>query len=204
MAIALHNYHETYGSFPPAVMYDKDGKPMHSWRVLILPFLEQGHLYKEYRLDEPWNSPHNSKLAYYMPREYRCPSYDSFLSDHEIDGPEFKVLTNYVAIVGPGTIFEKGRAITHKDVTDGTGKTIMLAETSRRPVHWMQPDDITPAKLVIDLRLSKGEKMSNHEGGLHVLFADGAVRFLSSDVSLKTLRALCTRAGDETIDDDAY
>ena len=63
IGLAMHAYHQKYGSFPPAYIAGKDGKPKHSWRLLILPFLDQEDLYREYRFDEPWNGPHNSQLA---------------------------------------------------------------------------------------------------------------------------------------------
>ncbi len=67
IALALQNYHDDYGSFPPAYIPDKDGKPMHSWRVLLLPYLERRTLYEKYRFDEPWNGPNNRKLALEKP-----------------------------------------------------------------------------------------------------------------------------------------
>jgi Protein of unknown function (DUF1559) len=60
--LAVANYHETYGCFPPAYLANRDGKPMHSWRVLILPFLAQQELYRAYNFDEPWNGPNNRNL----------------------------------------------------------------------------------------------------------------------------------------------
>ena len=75
IAVALQNYHDEYGVYPPAIIYDGRGQPRHSWRVLILPQLgqEEEKLYKRYRLDEAWNSPHNRPLGDDMPRVYACP-----------------------------------------------------------------------------------------------------------------------------------
>ena len=73
LAVALHNYHDVYGSLPPAVVVDAHGKPMHSWRVLLLPFLEASDVYNRYDFNEPWDSPKNSRLANFMPMSYRCP-----------------------------------------------------------------------------------------------------------------------------------
>src|ERR1700690_1532678 len=74
LALAMHNYHDTYGSFPPAYIPDKNGRPMHSWRVLLLPFLEFGPLYDQYRFDEPWNGPHNRELAKLPIALFHCPT----------------------------------------------------------------------------------------------------------------------------------
>jgi prepilin-type processing-associated H-X9-DG protein len=197
--LALHNYHEQYGSFPPAVTYDAAGRPAHSWRVLILPFLEEKKLYDQYKFDEPWNSPHNSKLAVKIPQPYRCPSFDPFHDGGEWDSPHFKTLTNYVAIVGPDAVFGKNRATKFDDITDGTSNTLLVADTKQHAVHWMQPEDITPEEILTDLQYSKSEPHTNHVGGSHFLFADGRVTFLNADIAPETLRSLITRDGNETI-----
>jgi hypothetical protein len=74
IALAMHNYHDTYGSFPPAYIPDENGKPMHSWRVLILPMLDQQFLYSQYDFDQPWDSPANRSVMDRMPAIYGCPS----------------------------------------------------------------------------------------------------------------------------------
>jgi hypothetical protein len=73
VALALHNYHDKHGRLPPAVVYGEDGKPLHSWRVLLLPFIAQGELYREFKLDEPWDSPHNLALLPRMPATFAPP-----------------------------------------------------------------------------------------------------------------------------------
>jgi Protein of unknown function (DUF1559) len=62
MQFALTRYHETHGHFPPAFIVGPDGKPWHSWRVLILPYMEHSSVYEKYRFDEPWNGPNNRLL----------------------------------------------------------------------------------------------------------------------------------------------
>jgi hypothetical protein len=74
IAMALHCYHQQYGMLPPAYLADATGRPMHSWRVLLLPFLEAQSLYDQYDFREPWNGPNNSKLLTKMPYFYSCPS----------------------------------------------------------------------------------------------------------------------------------
>ena len=72
-ALAMHNYHDTNGKFPAASSFDKDGKPLLSWRVHVLPYLEQAELYKQFHLDEPWDSEHNKKLIEKMPNVLASP-----------------------------------------------------------------------------------------------------------------------------------
>jgi len=91
IGLAMQNYHQKYGSFPPSFIPDKHGKPKHSWRVLLLPFLNEEALYRKYRFDEPWNGPHNSALASQMPSVYLCPS----------ESPPGVSQTSYAMIVGP-------------------------------------------------------------------------------------------------------
>jgi hypothetical protein len=99
IAAAMHNYYDTYGYLPPAAVYGKNGKPLLSWRVLLLPFLDQNELYRQFHLDEPWDSAHNKKLLAQMPRVYRIP------------GQKDKNATFYQVFVGESTIFERpGRA----------------------------------------------------------------------------------------------
>src|SRR5882757_2755439 len=77
IGLALHNYHDQYNTFPPAYVADATGKPMHSWRVLLLPQLGEGQLYSEYDFSEPWDGPNNSRLLTRMPRVYACPSHST-------------------------------------------------------------------------------------------------------------------------------
>ena len=99
IGLALHAYHERYGVLPPAYVADANGRPMHSWRVLLLPFLEQQSLYDWYDFREPWDGPHNIKLLNNTPSCYICPSRLSYPT----------TVTSYVAITGPGTMFPAPR-----------------------------------------------------------------------------------------------
>ncbi|NQT16936.1 MAG: DUF1559 domain-containing protein, partial [Planctomycetes bacterium] len=109
IGLAMHNYHDAYKCFPPAYIPDEDGQPMHSWRVLILPFMEQGYLYEQYNFDEPWDSPGNQALAASMSNVFQCPSSPPGLSE-----------TGYAVISGPGALFDGPNALRLRDVTDGT------------------------------------------------------------------------------------
>ena len=190
IGLALHNYADTYGAFPPAYVADADGKPMHSWRVLILPFLESSALYSSYNFDEPWDGPNNSLLANQMPPAYACPSAAAPNS----------ATTSYMAITGPGTIFDGDKAATFRDITDGTSNTLIVVETSGQATNWMQPVDLDAQKMAFAVNdPAGGDISSSHPNGANGLIADGSVRFLSESIDAQTLRALTTRAGGEVV-----
>jgi hypothetical protein len=180
IGLALHNYHEAQKAFPPAAIRGADGKPLLSWRVAILPYLGEESLYKEFKLDEPWDSPHNLALVARMPAAYVCPSGSAATGE-----------TGYQAITGPRAVFEDGAARSIADIIDGTSNTLMVVE-SKVFVPWTKPEDL-PGEAIATMAGSR------HPGGFHALFADGAVRFLKSTVAEATLRAMTTRNGQEPI-----
>ncbi len=187
LGTGLHSYHQTHGSLPPAAITDKAGKPLLSWRVAILPYIEELDLYKQFKLDEPWDSPHNLKLLEKMPKLY---------------GPvlvpqKAPFVTYYQAFVGKTTMWEEGRKITFAEVTslDGNAQTILLAE-AKTAVPWTKPADLSyeAGKPLPPLGgLSKGE-------GFHVLFADGRPKLIPKRADEALIRALITRNGGEAID----
>jgi hypothetical protein len=188
IGLALHNYHEQYGSFPPAFVADANGKPMHSWRVLILPQLDQGALYNEYNFSEPWDGPNNSRLMNRMPNIYACPSHGNAPGSST---------TAYAAIFGEHCVFRGAQPVGLKDITDGSSNTILVGEATGAQIPWMKPDDVD-----VKLHPTIGDKQglsSDHAGGIHVVIADGSVRFLSQNINSQTLQALFTRDGDEKI-----
>jgi hypothetical protein len=130
LVLAMHNYHAVHNHFPPAVVIGADGKTPHSWRVELLPFLDEKHLYDQYRLYEPWDSPHNKVILRNMPNCFRSPFAD-----------EKSTNSSYYALVGKGTIFEGSKGISIQDITDGTSKTLMFFE-AKRDIPWTKPADI--------------------------------------------------------------
>ncbi len=185
-ALALHNYHDTWGQLPAPASRDKNGKPLLSWRVHILPYLEQDSLYKEFHLDEPWDSEHNKKLIARMPKIYHAPGSKA---------AEGK--TTYLAPVGEATVFpprEKGVRIA--DIADGTSNTIMLVDADDdHAVIWTKPDD-----LAYDPKDPKKGLGGRWDEGFVVAFVDGSVQLISKMIAKEKLHAAFTRAGGEVVD----
>jgi Protein of unknown function (DUF1559) len=194
ISLALHAYHNQQGHLPPAALRSADGKPLLSWRVAILPYLNQIDLYKRFHLDEPWDSPHNLALLPEMPPAFRMPPDNRSPAD----------MTFYHVIVGPGTAFERDRLRLPEDFPDGLPTTILVAEAAA-PVPWTQPADLTfdPAgslpKFGADI---PAIRFRGRLGGLFfVITADGEVRQIPS-LSPSTLRAIITRNGGEKLPAD--
>jgi Protein of unknown function (DUF1559) len=188
--MALLNYHEANGSFPPAYVADATGRPMHSWRVLILPFMEQPALYNAYNMAEPWDGPNNRKLLEQRPNVYNCPS--------RVGEP---TLTSYVAITGPGTAFPGSKATKLGDIHDGPGQTILVSEISNVDIAWSEPRDLDVKTMswVID-DPSKPSISSPHESGPAVVFADATYRRLKTYHPPEALKAMTTIDGGEPVD----
>jgi hypothetical protein len=193
IGLAFHNWASTYGDgWPPAAICDKDGKPLLSWRVAILPYIEQNSLYREFKLNEPWDSPHNIKLLDRMPKVYRLPGAN------EKD-------THYQLLVGPKTLYPdygtaadaatsarkgipmglRGMLSTYSvaNIPDGTSNTILVIE-SNNGVPWTKPEDV---RYDPQQPLPKFGNLVPEQ--FLVVMADGSVRFVSMKVSEKTLRS---------------
>ncbi len=192
IGLALHNYHETFGSFPPAFIADASGRPMHSWRVLILPYLDQAPLYNEYRFDEPWDGPHNRKLGDTVLQVFNCPS-----EDHGGKGGP-SAMTDYVAVVGPETMWPDRGAVALGDVRDGASNTLQVVEVANSGIPWIEPRDLHVVQMAPTINSKSGQGISSrHVGGANALMADGSVRFISENLSAADLLAwLTARAGD--------
>ena len=122
-------------AFPASASYDDNGKPLLSWRVHILPYLEQGKLYDQFHLDEPWDSKHNLALVAKMPSIYADP--DTALRKVNAQGK-----TTYVVPTSEGTVFDRHIGTQFKEINDGTSNTIMLVEVvPERAVVWTKPED---------------------------------------------------------------
>ena len=188
--LAMHNYHDVNNIFPPAAITDKDGKPLLSWRVAILPYIEQLELYNKFKLDEPWDSEHNKPLIAEMPRTFLCPSRKN---------PEAGQ-TCYCVWTGENTPFETPNGMGIAQFTDGTSNTLLVIE-SGTPVVWTKPDDLA---FDPESKLPNFGATSLHPGGFNALFGDGSVRFLKNTINQAILKALISPHGGEVINADAY
>jgi hypothetical protein len=185
MGLAMHNYFDTHHQLPPAAVCGPDGTPLLSWRVLILPFIEQDPLYRQFHLDEPWDSPHNIELVNQMP-----PVFGPYRNKRTYDG-----MTYFRAIVGPGAAFEGCKGLKFSDFKDGTSNTMLIAE-AWDPVPWTKPEE-----LVYDPNgpLPRFGGIIQ-DGTFRALFADGSVHTIKKEVREESIRALITRDGGDTID----
>lgn len=189
IALALHNYADAYGALPPAYTFNEHGEKLHSWRTLILPFLEQGPLYETIDLGKPWNDPVNAAALATPVWVYRCPSA-TIPPAH----------TTYLGLVGERLLFHPHRSRPFAEVTDGIGETAMVVEVDdERAVPWMAPVDTDETFLVsLDPKL----KLS-HEPGTHVALADGSIRWISQEThQIESRRALATIAGGDKVVED--
>jgi hypothetical protein len=187
IGLALHNYESTYGAFPPAYTVDESGRPLHSWRALILPYLDQAPLYKKIDFSKRWDDPANEEAFKARVPEYLCPS--------TVAPPEH---TTYMAIVASNSCMRPVQSCGFSDIPDGPENTWIVIETSPdKAVHWMAPMDADEAFL-----LSFNEKSKfAHTGGTHVLLADGAVRFVSAKTPVPDRLALISASGHEKTPD---
>jgi len=183
VALAMHNFHDVYKHFPPQAIRDKDGKPLLSWRVSLLAYVDAG-LYQQFHLDEAWNSPHNKELIAKIP--------DIFAPENEEFRDEGK--TTILVPVGEKTIFGPIYGVAIKDITDGTANTILAIDASdKRAVPWTKPEDLDADIDVDDL---KSAIFGRRDRAL-CAFADGSVRAISSRIQATTLQSFLTRnAGD--------
>ena len=174
IALAMHNYNSTYGAFPAAAICDKKtGKPLLSWRVAILQYIEEEALYKQFKMDEPWDSEHNLKLAKNMPKIYFHPKANKPGDDK----------THYRLFYGKGAAFELNKPSGLAQITDGSSNTLMVVE-AEESVVWTNPNDLAfdPAKAL--------PKMLSIDGKFSAAYCDGSVRTFKMPIDQEILKLL--------------
>jgi RNA polymerase sigma factor (sigma-70 family) len=189
IAKAIHAYLEANNlNFPPATIVGPNGTPLLSWRVAILPYLGESEkaLYKQFKLSEPWDSPHNKALLAKMPKVY-APAVAK-------DGEKGKYVTHYLGFVGGGALFERDKMVSIQSVTDGTSNTLMIAEAVTG-VPWTKPEDLafTGQSLLPQLG-------GQFKEGFVGVTADGAPRLFKKSLNPKSLVEMITRGAGEVID----
>jgi uncharacterized protein (TIGR03067 family) len=190
MALAFEEYERAHGSYPPVFSTDAQGKSLLSWRVLLLPYYREPsltQLHKRFKLDEPWDSPHNRGLLPEMPGVYLNP---------RVPSEKGATGTHYQRLVGNGAGAESsvGPGLRRADFTDGLAATIMLVE-AEQVVPWTKPEDVH-----YDPKRALPKLGGIVPTGFNLVFFDGRVKHLPPDFDQPTLRALITRAGGERVD----
>jgi hypothetical protein len=186
IAIAMHQYYDVNKSFPvrpSRKWFDEENRPYLSWRVHLLPFLEEDALYRQFKLDEPWDSPHNAALLEHMPEIYRS-------------SPREKHETRFAVVVGPHTIFGREMPMGLHQMTDGTSNTILVVQTPpSQLIPWTKPEDLT-----VDLEHPRRAWGRSTSRGIFCVLADASTLQLPGTVPDEMLSALLTGQGREVID----
>jgi prepilin-type processing-associated H-X9-DG protein len=194
IALALLDYESDHGHFPPPYVADADGKPMHSWRTLILPYLDRTDIYNAYNFKEPWNGPSNGKLTASIVHFFQCPGdRNNKLSNR----------TNYVAVIGPNTAWpgDKSSNVERISEGDGTSNTILLVELPDSDIQWAEPRDLSFDELCHKMTPEQRAKIFDAHGHRAVVvYADGHCEFLTASFLEKNIEALLTVNGGEKID----
>lgn len=183
IAMALRNYELAYDALPPAYTVDAEGRPLHSWRTLILPYCEQEALYRTIDLAKPWNDPANARALATPVPGFRCP---------ETTGPENT--TTYLAIVAPNDCFLPRDPRRLAEITDPRESTLMMIEAGgENAVPWMAPVD---ADEPLVMGIGPTTKLQ-HAGGTNACFVDGSVRFMKATTPALMRRALLSISGND-------
>ena len=185
IGLALHNYHDVYDVFPPAYTVDENGNPLHSWRTLVLPYLDQQKLYESIDLSKPWNDPVNATAFKTPISNYRCPSTALEATS-----------TTYLAVVTPESTIRPIQSAKLADVKDGTSNTILIVEViPEKAVHWMSPTDADEGLL----QTRGSAKRPTHDRGRHITLVDGSIRSLSDSLPYAQIHALTTISGNDEV-----
>lgn len=198
ITLALHNYHDVNGCFPPAITYGPDGKPWHSWRVLVWPWFDQQKLHERYRFDEPWNGPHNRRLAKALGETsvFHCPADENAPPEN----------TSYVAVIGEQTMWPPRGVVSFDDVADDDDLTLHVVEVSDSGVLWMEPRDLRLDAMSFEIGAKKGVGIrSRHDAGdravANVSTVDGSVPAVGDETPPAEVRSMLIRNDGQPLED---
>lgn len=189
IGLALHNYHDVNGSFPPAYVTDANGKKLYSWRVLILPYLEQNAAFQQFDKTKAWDAPENIAISNMAIPAFQSPADESGVANR----------TNYVAMVGPNTLFPPDRGVKMFEVTDGTANTIAVIETKNVQGSWAAPIDPDLSTMSFTVGSGQGQIDDVFPGGRNVLMTDASVRFVGDSMAAQMWQWLFTRNDGQSV-----
>jgi prepilin-type processing-associated H-X9-DG protein len=169
IGLALSSYGQRWGYAPPAVVTDAEGLPLYSWRVLLLPYLDQETLYSAYNFRLAWNTAENRTVGSSPVETYLCPSSLS----------RNKMSTNYLAMVGNDTLWPGSEARSLAVLSRSASEVIQIIEVQNTGIRWIEPRDLSVYEVYPQINLSNGVKLP-HPGGTHVLLGDGSVQFVTT------------------------
>ncbi len=211
IVLALHNYHDVYKTFPWAITYAKDGTPMHSWRVRVLPYIESSVFYTAYDFDEPWNGPKNGLLgdevpdtwpntdgtvlrnqdgtlyrAVDFPPVYRCPSSPS---------SQNHLCTNYVMLIDDRPGRPNGTPHLPGSVSPSFDQksAVIIIEIADSDIHWMEPRDVLLSELSMKINDRSKRSLSSYHGGASIAHADGSVEILNEATTEERVREMLAK-----------
>jgi type II secretory pathway pseudopilin PulG len=190
IGLALHNYHDEHGSFPPAFTVDVTGRRLHSWRTLILPYLDGVQVHKQIDFGKPWDDPAHAEVAKQMPSMFACPAKK-----------EKTVRTSYLAVVAAGGVFDPGSTTKFASIKDGLANTLLIVEVPvSRSVHWMEPTDLDVAGFESLAKDETGNHAKLIRDGVFLVFADDSIRSVTREELAKYGGAWLTISGGEPVE----
>lgn len=192
IALAMRQYQLRNGSLPPAYLADDAGRPIHSWRALLLPYLGSGARAARYHFDEPWDGPRNRLLRGKPMAAFACPNHP---------GQAEAGKASYFVVVGPSTAFRGAQPVKRDQIEDDSAKTILVLESDRPSIDWLEPRDIG-FEDVLDAADSPGKTYvsgRDRDGRPHAIMVDQTNPTVAPEIDPATLRALLTIAGGERV-----